>query len=55
MATGTVFTSINKKELSELSIDIPASVVDQERVANYLKKIDLKIEKNNQISDNLAA
>ena len=54
LATGTVFTSINKKELSELSIDIPASVVDQERVANYLKKIDLKIEKNNQINDNLA-
>ena len=53
LATGTVFTSINKKELSELSIDIPASVVDQERVANYLKKIDLKIEKNNQINDNL--
>lgn len=55
LATGTVFTSINKKELSELSIDIPASVVDQERVANYLKKIDLKIEKNNQINDNLDA
>lgn len=54
LATGTVFTSINKKELSELSIDIPASVVDQERVANYLKKIDLKIEKNNQINDNLS-
>ena len=54
LATGTVFTSINKKELSELSLDIPASVVDQERVANYLKKIDLKIEKNNQINDNLS-
>ncbi|WP_295731049.1 restriction endonuclease subunit S [uncultured Limosilactobacillus sp.] len=55
IATGTVFTSINKKELEELKIKIPVELCDQKRIARYLRKIDLKIEKNNQINDNLAA
>lgn len=55
LSTGTVFTSINKKELEELSLKIPIELTNQERIANYLKKLDLKIDLNNQINDNLAA
>lgn len=53
LSTGTVFTSINKKELEELSLKIPIELTNQERIANYLKKLDLKIDLNNQINDNL--
>lgn len=53
LSTGTVFTSINKKELEELSLKIPSELTNQERIANYLKKLDLKIDLNNQINDNL--
>ena len=55
LATGTVFTSINKKELGELGLNVPVNLADQEQMANYLKTIDLKIENNNRINDNLAA
>lgn len=53
LASGTVFTSINKKELGELRLKIPVDLANQEKVANYLKKLDNKIEVNTQINDNL--
>lgn len=53
LASGTVFTSINKKELGELMLKIPVDLANQEKVANYLKKLDSKIEVNTQINDNL--
>lgn len=53
LSTGTVFTSINKKELEELSLNIPIELTNQERIANYLKRLDLKIDLNNQINANL--
>ena len=55
LATGTVFTSINKKELEALELKIPVNLSDQEKIAGYLQKIDQEIELNNQINDNLAA
>lgn len=55
LASGTVFTSINKKELGELMLKIPVDLANQEKVANYLKKLDSKIEVNTQINDNLVA
>ena len=53
LATGTVFTSINKKELEALELKIPVNLSDQEKIASYLQKIDQEIELNNQINDNL--
>ena len=55
LATGTVFTSINKKELEALELKIPVNLSDQEKIASYLQKIDQEIELNNQINDNLIA
>lgn len=55
MATGTVFSSINKHELADLKLKIPDKIYDQRKVATYFQKIDQKIELNKQINDNLVA
>ena len=52
-ATGTVFTSINKKELESLKIKIPASYDDQKRIADKLAILDSKIHLNQQLNANL--
>lgn len=54
-ATGTVFTSINKKELESLKIKVPASYDDQKRIADRLATLDRKIHLNQQLNANLAA
>lgn len=53
-ATGTVFTSINKKELESLKIKVPASYDDQKRIADRLATLDRKIHLNQQLNANLA-
>lgn len=53
IASGTVFSSINKKELSDLKIRIPEKLNDQCKIADRLRKLDEGIEINNQINDNL--
>lgn len=55
LASGTVFTSINKNELSNLEIKIPDLFRNQEKISNRLKIIDNKIELNQRINDNLMA
>lgn len=52
-ATGTVFTSINKKELESLKIKISANYDDQKRIADRLAILDSKIHLNQQINANL--
>ena len=52
VATGTVFTSINKSELSDLELNIPDSIYDQRKIGCKLKMIDNKIELNKRINDN---
>lgn len=52
-ATGTVFTSINKKELESLKIKVPASYDDQKRIADRLATLDRKIHLNQQLNANL--
>ena len=51
-STGTVFASINKKELEEIKV-IDFDRKEQIKIAKVLSKIDKKIELNNQINDNL--
>lgn len=53
LSSGTVFTSINKKDLEEIRLKIPNRLNDQQQIAEKLLKIDKKIDINNQINDNL--
>ena len=53
IGSGTVFSSINKKELTNLKIRVPEKLHDQCKIADRLRKIDEEIEINNQINDNL--
>ena len=50
---GTVFTSINKSEISNLNIYIPTNEIIQKKIAKILSDIDERIELNNKINDNL--
>ena len=54
ISSGTVFSSINKKELANVKILIPDSLKDQEYIGTRLALLDKKIELNNQINDNLS-
>lgn len=51
-ATGTIFTSITKKELESLKIKIPASYDNQKMIADRLAILDKKIHLNQQINAN---
>src|SRR5699024_1393681 len=51
-STGTIFSSINKKELENLEFKIP-SFYDQKKIGDFLWSIDSKIEVNNSIISNL--
>ena len=51
LSSGTVFTSINKKDLEEIRLKIPNRLNDQQQIAEKLLKIDKKIDINNQIND----
>ena len=51
-STGTVFDSINRKELEDIEI-LNFGEEQQNKILNILFKIDNKIEINTQINDNL--
>ncbi len=51
-STGTVFDSINRKELEEIEV-LDFDETQQNKIVNILFSIDQKIELNNQINDNL--
>jgi len=51
-STGTVFASINKKELEEIKV-WKFNREEQIKIAKVLSNIDKKIELNNKINDNL--
>lgn len=53
--SGTVFGSVNLKDISGLEIDIPNDEQVQSIIARYLEAIDDKIELNNMINNNLSA
>ncbi len=50
---GTVFGSVNRKDISSLEIDITDNIETQKRIARYLSMLDDKIELNNKINNNL--
>ena len=50
---GTVFGSVNRKDISSLEIDITDNIETQKRIARYLSMLDDKIELNSKINNNL--
>lgn len=51
--SGTVFGSVNKRDISELEVDVIDDIEKQKKIARYLEMIDDKIELNNAINNNL--
>ena len=51
-STGTIFSSINKKELESLEFEIP-NIKVQKKIGSFLWFLDSKIELNNSIISNL--
>ena len=50
---GTVFGSVNKKDIENLEIDIPSNINEQNKISSLLKMLDDKIELNMEINNNL--
>ena len=53
--SGTVFGSVNRKDINGLEVDIPEDTDKQKKIARYLTMIDDRIELNTEINKNLAA
>lgn len=51
--SGTVFGSVNRRDIETLEVDIPEDENVQKKIARYLSMIDEKIELNNRINNNL--
>ena len=51
--TGTIFGSVNRNDISNLTVLVPEDNV-QDKVSHILKNIDDKIENNNKINRNLS-
>ena len=51
--SGTVFGSINRKDIEDIIVEIPKEIKNQIKISNILKEIDDKIELNNKINKNL--
>ena len=54
VSTGTIYSSINKKELEDLDFDLPLKQ-DRIKISRILFSFDKKIEVNNKIIENLEA
>lgn len=52
---GSVFDTINLKSFDLMEIEIPKSVVEQQKIAKVLSDLDAKIELNNRINSELEA
>lgn len=51
--SGTVFGSVNKKDIEGLEVNIPENIEVQKKIARFLSMLDEKIELNNSINKNL--
>lgn len=48
--SGTVFGSVNRKDISGLELDIPNDIGQQQRIARVFTMLDEKIDKNDAIN-----
>ena len=53
--SGTVFGSVNYKDIASLIVDYEENEEEQQRIGQFLWDIDQKIETNKAINNNLAA
>ena len=53
--SGTVFGSVNYKDIASLVVDYEENEEEQRRIGQFLWDIDQKIETNKAINNNLAA
>ena len=53
--SGTVFGSVNRNDINALEVEIPNDVKKQQIIARMLAMFDDKIEKNDEINENLTA
>lgn len=53
--SGTVFGSVNKKDINGLEINIPDSISIQRKISEIIRNFDDKIEINEKINENLVA
>lgn len=53
--SGTVFGSVNRNDINKLEIEIPDNIRKQQIIARMLSMFDDKIDKNDEINENLAA
>ena len=51
--SGTVFGSVNRKDINGLEVDIPEDTDKQKKIERYLTMIDDRIELNTEINKNL--
>ena len=54
-AGGSAVPTLNRNHIHSLNVRVPADVSTQEKIANTLKALDDKIDKNTDINKNLAA
>lgn len=55
MGSGTTFKEVSRNTMKNIIVNIPNDKSVQEKIANILGSIDDKIEKNEQINNNLVA
>lgn len=54
-AGGSAVPTLNRNHIHSLSVRVPADISTQEKIANTLKVLDDKIDKNTDINKNLVA
>jgi type I restriction enzyme S subunit len=55
MGSGTTFKEVSGSTMRSIRVRVPASKIEQQRIASVLSALDSKIENNDKINDNLAA
>lgn len=52
-STGTIFSSVNRKTLENLKVNVPTKISDQKNIGDFLWSLDEKIDLNNKTIANL--
>ena len=55
MGSGTTFKEVSGSIMKGIEVTVPKSLDEQGKIASILSVIDEKIEKNEEINENLAA
>ena len=53
MGSGTTFKEVSGNTMKGISVKVPTSIEEQKKIASVLDALDCKIERNEEINDNL--